>query len=265
MEIMKLDIILRTCDGPNVHNDWRVRYCDMEKIDLIKGCVNSLILSINNLKNIDVNLTILDDHSSQNFIDWIKDRIAGTSYNLVQLEDKGYNNSALKQFEMCKNSTADYVYSVEDDYLHVPSALQEMIASYEIFKSKLKKDKIVMYPFDAPEEYDPPKEQCFLVHGSNRHWRTGIFTTNVMLTVPKLFQDHWELFEILATKYNGDYVRKMKENEIRITEGNTIWQIWASGEALRFNPVPSLALHMQFDRQIDPFINWKSWWNDYTK
>lgn len=265
MENVKLDIILRTCDRQNVHNDWRVRYCDMDKNTLIKGCFNSLLKSINETKNIDINLTILDDHSSEDLTSWLYKKIENTNFKIVHLEEKGYNYSALKQFEMCRDSTADLVYSVEDDYLHTPSCIFEMYNSYIIFQSKLKNDKIVLYPFDAPEEYDPPKDRVFVVHGSNRHWRTGIFTTNVMFTIPKLFQDHWELFEVLAKKYNGDYIRKLKENEIRVTEDNTIWNIWRANNAIRFNPIPSLALHMQFDRQLDPFIDWKKWWEEYCK
>jgi len=34
---------------------------------------------------------------------------------------------------------------------------------------------------------------------------------------------------------------------------------------MRFNPIPSLALHMQFDAQWDPFIEWKQWWKDYAE
>jgi hypothetical protein len=122
----------------------------------------------------------------------------------------------------------------------------------------------VIYPFDAPEEYNPPEEKDFIVHGSHRHWRTGRYTTNVMLTVPKLFRHHWPLFEMLAKNYDGNYLRKMKENEIRYTEENTIWNIWRYGQATRFSPIPSLALHMQFDKQIDPFIDWHAWWEKYA-
>jgi hypothetical protein len=83
-----------------------------------------------------------------------------------------------------------------------------------------------------------------------------------MMTTPKMFRDNWELFETLALKYNGDYLNPRAEH---YEESNTIWQIWQNNKAIRFNPIPSLALHMQFEQQKDPFINWQQWWKDYTK
>ena len=154
------------------------------------------------------------------------------------------------------------MYSIEDDYLHCPSAIQEMLDSYLIFTNRLRRDDVVIFPFDEPSEYDPPNRTDYIVHGSARHWRTGIFTTNVMLTRPQLFKDHWELFEVLALKYNGDYLNPRTEH---YEESNTIWKIWDSNRAIRFNPIPSLALHMQFDQQRDPFIDWQQWWKDYTQ
>lgn len=259
---MSLDVILRTCDRGNVHVDWRVRYCNLPKADLIKGCFNSLITSLQNVR--DVNLTVLDDSSNSETLEFLKNKIekSGIQGSVVSLKEKGYNNSAYVQFKMCRDSKADLVYSVEDDYLHSPSAIQEMIDSYNLFKDRLKREEIVLYPFDNPEEYNPPNRTDFIVHGSKRHWRTGIFTTNVMMTIPKIFKDNWELFETLALKYNGDYLNPRAEH---YEESNTIWKIWRENKAMRFSPIPSLALHMQFKEQEDPFINWKQWWQLYAE
>jgi hypothetical protein len=163
---------------------------------------------------------------------------------------------------MCRDSKANLVYSVEDDYLHAPTAIEEMVASYELFSDRLKRTDIVIYPFDEPSEYNPPSRNDFIVHGSHRHWRTGVFTTNVIMTTPKLFKDNWNLFEVLALKYNGDYLNPRTEH---YEESNTIWKIWQNNQAVRFNPIPSLALHLQFEQQLDPFIDWKKWWDEYTK
>jgi hypothetical protein len=84
---------------------------------------------------------------------------------------------------------------------------------------------------------------------------------DVLMTRPKLINDHWELFETLALKYNGDYTKPRTEH---YEESNTIWNIWNRGDAISFNPIPSLALHLQFDKQIEPFINWRDWWELYA-
>jgi glycosyltransferase involved in cell wall biosynthesis len=260
-----LHVILRTCDRTNVHNDWRVRYCDLEKSEIIRGCVTSLIRSITNVTWFKVKLTILDDHSSENTVSFLKSAGAALeNFEIIQLEEQGYQNSGHQQFLHAKNTDADLVYCIEDDYLHQPSSITEMVDSYYLFVSKLKNPNIVLYPFDAPECYDPPTDPVWVVHGTQRHWRTGIYSTFVLFTIPDLIRQHWNLFETLALNYNGMYLRKGKEHEFRYTEDNTIWNIWKHGEAIRFNPIPSLALHLQFDRQLEPFIDWKEWWAKYA-
>lgn len=258
-----LDIVLRTCDVANVHVDWRERYHGLTKQGLIVGCLKSLVKSIQSTKNIDARLTVLDDHSSDETLDKIQDIVSPLldRQSLVRLEGRGYNNSAHEQWLLCRDSQADLFYSVEDDYLHCTTAIQEMVDSFNIFCDRLKRDDVVIYPFDEPSEYNPPSRTDFIVHGSARHWRTGIFTTNVIMSRPKLLKEYWELFEVLALKYNGDYLNPRTEH---YEESNTIWQIWANNKAIRFNPIPSLALHMQFEQQRDPFIDWQEWWMKYA-
>jgi hypothetical protein len=263
---MKLHVILRTHDKLNVHNDWRTRYCDMSKSDLIQGCYKSLIRSILQVKDCAVHVTVLDDHSEPHTVEMLQQLGQQLPhFEFVAMTEPGYRHSGHEQWLRCRDSDADLVYSIEDDYLHVPSAVSEMIQSWSIFADKLNHRNIVLYPFDAPEEYDPPTRTDFIVHGSHRHWRTGVFSTQVLMTTPQLFKNHWPLFEVLSKNYNGDYIRKGKEHEFRYTEDNTIWNIWRNNQAVRFNPIPSLALHMQFDRQLDPFINWQQWWADYAQ
>lgn len=257
----KLEIILRTCDVRNVHQDWRVRYCGLPKNVLLLGCTNSLINACRGIPGI--KLVILDDHSSQNTIDSLRQLLSTSdlSYELINLEGEGYNNSAYHQFLRCRDSEYEFVYSVEDDYLHCSSAIREMLDSYEFFSERLNDKLISLYPFDAPEEYNPPKVD-FIVRGSARHWRTTTGCTNTIFSKPQLFRDHWDLFETLALKYNGNYLEPRVEH---YDESNTIQQIWKNGLAVMFNPIPSLALHMQFEQQRDPFINWYQWWENYAK
>jgi hypothetical protein len=258
-----LHVVLRTCDRANVHVDWRVRYHGIDKPQLVAGCARSLVKSIIAATDVDVKLTVLDDHSSLDTVNELRSIVAALpSAKIVQLEQQGYNNSAYQQWVLCRDSDTDLVYSVEDDYLHCESAIEEMVASWHIFSSRLRRNDIVIYPFDEPSEYYPPARTDFIVHGSKRHWRTGIFTTNVIMTAPSLFRQHWELFETLALKYNGDYLNPRVEH---YEESNTIWKIWNNNQAVRFSPIPSLALHMQFEQQRDPFIDWQQWWDEHSQ
>jgi Txe/YoeB family toxin of Txe-Axe toxin-antitoxin module len=258
---MSIEVVLRTCDHSNVHKDWRVRYSNIPKNELVIGCVNSLINSCKDIENL--KFTVFDDHSSKETIDKIIEKLENNkiNYEFISLGEKGYNYSGLKQWERCRDSECDLVYSIEDDYLHCQTAVKELIDSYYLFCDRLKKDTIVLTPFDEPGEYNPPQRKDFIVHGSNRHWRTGINTSQVLFCKPKVFGENWDIFELLATKYNGNYLESRTEH---YEESNTIWKLWSEGPYIRFNPIPSLALHMQFNEQIDPFIDWKKWWKEYN-
>ena len=257
---MNLEIILRTHDQSNVHKD-RERYCNLDKKTLIIKCLSSLVNSANRVKDHTINFKILDDHSSEDFIQQfykVMDKCKWP-YELFRMKESGYNYSALKQFEYIRDSEADVVYSVEDDYLHCPTAIEEMLENFVYFKEKTGKD-IVLWPFDFPDDYNPaPSAPAFVVYGTRRHWRTGFWTTNTFMVSPQILVDHWPVFEKLATQYNSDYSRPPPH----IHEGNTICEIWQN-HAIRFSPIPSLALHMQFEQQKDPYIDWQKWMDEYT-
>ena len=257
-----LDIIIRTHDKSNVNKF--PRFISVSKKELIEGCITSLINSANQCKN-KINIIVLDDHSSQEFLHNLHNILNTSrhSIKIISLEEGGPNQSALSQFEYCKNSTADLVYSVEDDYLHSPSALYEMLSEYEYLSSKYNLPQLFcIFPWDEPETYDPKHNTPELImRGQYRHWKTGWGTTYTMMTSPKVFHDHWKLFEKLATEYK-EWDGTGNKNDT-IHEGNTISYIW-SKHIIRINPIPSLVLHMQSSLQEDSYIDWKYWWNTYT-
>jgi len=262
---MKLEIVLRIHDGKNIHGN-KPRYIDIPKKDLIVGCVTSLINSANLVKDVEISFIILNDHCTEKCISEIHNifKHSNHPYQLIDLEIPGFNYSGLKQFEYCKNSTADLVYSVEDDYLHCPEAIAEMLQTYIHMKKYYHiKKEICLYPFDNPEDYEYTRTiPGRLFRTPRRHWKEGIWTTFTMMTSPKVFQDHWETFEKLGSKYtpwNG-----VDEIEEIVHEGNTICDIWEH-HVLRINPIPSLALHVQFEAQRDPHINHLEWWYKYSK
>ena len=257
-----LDIIIRTHDKSNVSKF--PRFISVSKRELIEGCITSLINSANQCKN-KINIIVLDDHSSQEFLHNLNNilKTSRHSTKIISLKEGGPNQSALSQFEYCKNSTADLVYSVEDDYLHSPSALYEMLSEYEYLSTKYNLPQpLCIFPWDEPETYDPKHNTPELImRGQYRHWKTGWGTTFTMMTAPKVFQDHWNLFETLATEYQ-EWDGTGNKNDT-IHEGNTISYIW-SKHIIRINPIPSLVLHMQSSLQEDSYIDWKYWWNTYT-
>lgn len=262
---MKLHIVLRTHDGKNIHGD-KQRYIDIPKKDLILGCVSSLINSSNIVKNHQIHFTILDDHSSEEFLNSLVDifKYSNHSWEIISLSERGFNHSGYMQFKTCRDSDAHLVYSVEDDYLHCPEAILEMIKAYEHLKHyyHLKKE-LCIYPFDNKEDY----EYGYVIPGRvfrtpTRHWKEGIWTTFTMMTTPKVFQEHWNIFEKLSLKYKP--FAPGEDPSTFVDESNTISNIWKH-HVIRINPIPSLALHVQFEKQRDPHINHLDWWYKYSK
>ena len=138
-----------------------------------------------------------------------------------------------------------------------------MLSEYDYLSSKYNLPQpLCIFPWDEPENYEPKHNTPELImRGQYRHWKTGWGTTFTMMTSPKVFHDHWNLFEKLATEYK-EWDGTGNKNDT-IHEGNTISYIW-SKHIIRINPIPSLVLHMQSSLQEDPYIDWKYWWNTYT-
>jgi hypothetical protein len=147
------------------------------------------------------------------------------------------------------------VYFVEDDYLHYPSAIEEMVDSYLTFKRNVGME-VAIHPFDDPDNYKVKYiEECRIVFGKNRRWRTNRYTTFTFLCNPDIVRKHWSKFYTLAT----EYLTEWGENN-NIHEGTTINSIWRT-DVMLFTPIPSLALHLQYEEQMDPYLNWKELWD----
>tara|TARA_R110000868_G_scaffold223484_1_gene475376 strand:- start:1846 stop:2634 length:789 start_codon:yes stop_codon:yes gene_type:complete len=261
---MNLEVILRTCDRRNVSS--HPRFIKVSKKELLLGCFISLIHSLNLVKEHNIHLIVLDDNSSEETQNEIRQLFSHCNFltELIILNEKGNHYSALKQFEYCKNSSADIVYSVEDDYLHSPSTISEALYEYDNLSLKYNlKKPLCLSLWDLPEEYLAKQLTPELVfRGRDRHWKTGWSTTNTFMTTPEVFQEHWHLFHKLATEYTVWNGEGSKHDTVH--EGNTINYIWEK-KVMRLNPIPTLTLHLQSNLEEDPYINWRQWWRDYTK
>lgn len=255
---MKLDVIIRTHDKGEVHSiPPQERYCGSDKKTVIKKCLKSLVNSLE-LVNADVFIYCLDDNSTEGSKKMIQGILSNSRHKskFISLKKSGHNHSALKFFERAKKSKADLVYLIEDDYLHTPSAVSEMVKDYQEFKSKLGGQEVCLHPFDDPDNYLPEHIlPTRVVQGSKRHWRVNYYTTFSFMCSPNVVRENWDKFSLLAKEYMTEWGEKNG-----IHEGTTINEIWRTSVVL-FTPIPSLALHMQFERQKDKYINWESWWD----
>ncbi|MCV7410466.1 hypothetical protein AWC05_00280 [Mycobacterium florentinum] len=253
---MKLDIHLQTHSEINVHGGQR--YVDAPKSEVMLRCTQSLVTSINRAEG-DIILRVFDDHSSPEVLPTLH-RILETCDHPVEfiaLDDRGYNASCLASFSRARDDARELVYLVEDDYLHTPSAIQEMFDVHKLLRDKLGGREVALHPYDDPDNYRHPifsREDCRVVYGTERHWRTNTHTTNTCWIELETLGRNWELFELLARHSSTPYGQ-----EHHIFEASTINTIWREQVAL-FTPIPSLALHLQYEGHKDPYLDWTRWW-----
>jgi len=256
-----LDIVLRTCDHTDVHPERGPRFIDVDKPVLIKKCFISLINSIILAKDIcDIKLWILDDHSETSTLDFFSERCRQQEINLeiIALKNQGFNNSAERQFEYCKNIGRRWVYSVEDDYFHLPLAIKNMLIMGDRFK-QLTGNTIALRPDDDPFIYtantESSKKPCRVFLGNDRHWRTCSNTHNTIFTETDVFKEYWELFASLAK-----YFKKIPINEDKTI--NMLWNdgVTSDGPIPLFSPIPTLAMHVS-QGNYPHFINYKPLWD----
>lgn len=249
---MQLDIILRTHSTGNVHT-FEERFVGATKPEVMLRCVRSLVTSANQARG-DIRLWCVDDHSDPGSLAKLNDILSASVYpvQIASLTEGGIQKSALAHFKAGLDVGREVVYFVEDDYLHAPSAVQEMLDAYELFKKNLGGREVALHPWDDPNNYRQYQaDECRVVYGPGRHWRTNTHTTNTCMLSHALLRQEWARFERLATLYGIDH---------SIAEENTINAIWRE-RALLFSPIPSLALHMQFEQHKDPYIDWRAWWD----
>ncbi|KLO34918.1 hypothetical protein ABW17_25050 [Mycobacterium nebraskense] len=253
---MKLDIHLQTHSDISVHGAHR--YVGSPKSEIMLRCTQSLVTAINQVEA-DVILRVFDDHSSPDVVTTLRRILDRCRHpvELVQLKDRGYNASCLASFSRARDDGREVIYFVEDDYLHTASAVQEMVEAHALFKEKFGGREVALHPYDDPKNYWGvifSQENCRVVYGTRRHWRTNTHTTNTCWVEIETLRRNWSLFERLALYSSTPYGKAH-----HIFEASTINKIWRE-QVLLFTPIPSLALHLQYEEHQDPFLNWKDWW-----
>jgi hypothetical protein len=253
-----LDIVFRSCDHSIVHPERGARFIDVDKPTLIKKCFISLVNSIKIAKE-DIKLWIIDDYSSESTIIFLKNicNVNEVSYEIVNPEIKGFNGSALKQFEICRDKGREWVYSVEDDYLHFPEAISTMLKQARLFSSSFGAH-VAFRPDDDVFTYSSnsihSKTPCRIFLGQDRHWRTLHNTHNTFFTHVEVIKEYWDLFSALAK-----YFRKTTVNEDGTI--NTIWSngVTKDGPIPLLSPIPTLAMHISQGNEPH-FVDYKSLW-----
>ena len=266
-KVNSLLIVLRMNTNIEIWDQNRKRLFEYPKIEYTKRSLNSLIRSINFLKNkypmINVKTIIVDDNSSTENLNIVKKVIDGYNIEIINLDYSKYEKkiseqknketfanlaSLLQSFEIGKNAGEDLIFFIEDDYLHFEPMLEEMVASFERIASQLNKD-IFMCPSDYPYLYMNNAKTNVLI-GNKRHWRTVDKTLCTFMTTKNLLDKYWDNFYKNCLDRHDPFEKYL--NEIYLKE-------------ICVSPLKSLSVHLtniNSSYGLSPLIDYKKLWEE---
>ena len=265
-KVKSILVIFRTNTNIEIWDQNKKRLFEKSKIEYSLRSLKSLIRSINfcNTKypQINIKTLIVDDHSKKENLEKIKKLTNDNNIDIINLDHEKYRSvikpqkkeetfsnlaSLLRCFELGKERGEDLIFFVEDDYLHIETMLEEMLASYERIASQLNKD-IIICPSDYPYLYMNNKKTNILI-GNKRHWRTIDQTLCTFMISKNLLTKYWDNLKKTCLDRNDPFEKHL--NEIYKSE-------------FCISPIKSLSLHLtnvNSSYGLSPFIDYKKLWN----
>lgn len=253
----QLHICLRTCLRADNRKAQEQRLTGTDHREIVVRCIHSLVKSINHAvahnPDLVLNFIILDDHSDtpgRNSLECLQKK-AKCDASIITTKARGQGESLLQQFKYARERDGLF-YFCEDDYLHEKTAINEMVHFYrhvyDMFDTHL-----VLHPQEHEFLYIRSLYPSYLLQGENRHWRTISHATHVLFMHSDLVKKYWDYFS--NTRYVGDRSRRRKGVESRTT--NRLFE-----HVPGFAPLPALAAHMQTERTLPPFFDWRPLWEE---
>jgi hypothetical protein len=247
-------IILRTCDIVySLHQT--PRPFNLDKRNLIKICFESLY---NSVKDYPHKITILGDRLSDEMQDFFR------QYPVTLLnEELGNDKSIRRQIEIALESPEDeWIYFVEDDYLHTPDAfkwIDDFIANRKQYMSnkrlsrqirsvkvQLDNRPLVIHTPDYPDRYLPRYLTFSMIFLSKYcHWRQIRNTTFTYLMEGKTVRKYKDVLLRSSIGADDGFLSRKLFAGLRL--GN---------KALCVSPIPGVSTHMH-EEVMTPLVNWE--------
>ena len=260
-KVKSLNIYFRSCSKVNLWNQNKERIFKASKDEYALRSLYSILKSINyskkNFNEINIKLSIIDDNSSEKFIQNMKklllkfdidNEIISLQNNEITQDIKDSNFASIKKcFMLAKENSKDLIYFVEDDYIHDEICILEMIGAYERIATQLNKE-ILLCPTDYPYLY----ANCgptYIFLGNKKHWRKIEQSLGTFLISKTNLNIYWEnLLQFASGKDNPAEIALHKIYE----------------KEPCFSPIPSLAIHCTNINSIygiSPNVNWQEIWD----
>lgn len=249
-----IHVVLRTCDQTSLQSERIV-----DKKECVIRCLNSIV---NSLKEINKkHLHIIDDTSSNATQEILK--YFANSYDFISINFlPKHDNLNIKQKSRYSVKFAydyiyqlpdnDLVYIVEDDYLHFPSAIADMIDTWHYLSKETKLD-VGIFPQNFSQLYYHPNhlfnhvycKPCLIVPCKNRYYRTTWYTHESFMVQSKIFKKFKQQFDSL----------QLIGSDPSYWEGNTISNVWTDSSFLMFMPLDPLVIHMSTKNDVPFFMS----------
>ena len=257
MEEKMIHVVLRTCDRHSLQSTRIVN-----KKECIIRCLNSILKELEVIDN--KHLHIIDDNSSKKFKVILYSMVGSLPFvtiNYLPARDQS-QLSAKKKSRYSVQVAYEYIYGlpdedlvyiVEDDYLHFPGSISEMIETLSYFTNTLDTN-IGIFPQDFNQLYHHPSfphnktyfQAAFVVPARTRYYRTTWFTHESFLLQSSVFKKYRSIFDKLLD-IGGD--------DPACWEGSTISSVWNKPDVKMFMPMGSLVVHMSANTDIPFFIS----------
>lgn len=246
----KLVIYLRTCMRDKRNIDRRPRCTGVDMTEHSLRCIHSLLRAAENVKDVSVELRVLDDHSDPGPLAKLNTLLTGAQIpvSIQTTTVKGQGASLHEQFSKARSDDA-IVYFVEDDFLHEEDGLVVMIQFYRDLAS-ITGSHSVLYPQEHNSIYSH-HYPSYIVQGEDRHWRSVRHATHTFLTHGKVVEKYWRYFE--NTKFVGNRKKRKLGSEARTT--NNLFRFIPG-----FSPLKPCAVHLQFEELLPPYYDWRPLW-----
>jgi len=221
-------------------------------------CLQSLLGAFERVPK--AHLTLISDSDIPNdIISLIKGRA-----EIVQLSNVGVEHSFIQTLqEVPKRSKNELVYLVEDDYIHLPDALEKLVECYHEHFS----DYITL--FDDPLRYKlsenvppdlPVSKELFV--SKSHHWRVIESTTFTFAGNAKTIHEDIDIFTYHT-------LRRIKEKKY-VMDRESWRQLQSLGDYSSkgrkrklIGAIPSLATHCE-TTALSPTINWENFLTTIT-
>ena len=255
---------LQVCD--TAYNTAKVRYCGENKTEVTIKCVTSFLESLKYAADYEPlcqhNLMIFEDKSSdivKEFLIRLQKHYTSLNLkiNITSVNTSGVMESIRLCWEWLRDQPGDIVYQVQDDYLYAKTGIFEMIDMFLQIHTDVKVQPFI-YSTNAPfywqEYYRYKPTPRVVMLGKKQYWIQCYDIACNFMAGRHEFNKHWDIYE----KFLRIDPKVGKNGNL---ENITLNRIITDRKVFCAMPIQSVALHIQYEFEKDPYIDWESWWN----